>query len=308
MVPHEWMVKPMRQTEWIEGRGLLVWLAEVFATLGTGFYVVSLFVGSWWGALAGWLLVVLFKLPFHFFYLGKPLRFWRAIPPFTKAWRTSWMARGMFFTLTFSFFALIQLVTTYLLHHDAVATSAVSTVDVVDWAMRILAGVFAILTGVYAGFLMTYCKSIPFWNTGLLPIIFVVDGIADGLALVMGIGLTGQGVDLAVVEAATRTTVILNALLITTYLVSASYQSVTAGQSVRELVAGRIAALFWIGVVLLGITIPLAISIVSLFTGELTRPLLVIAVVCHTVGTFSLKYSVLKVGFYRPLVPKASAH
>ncbi len=36
MVPHEWMVKPMRQTEWIDGRGLLVWLAEVFSALGTG--------------------------------------------------------------------------------------------------------------------------------------------------------------------------------------------------------------------------------------------------------------------------------
>ena len=175
---------------------------------------------------------------------------------------------GCSLRLTFSFFALIQLVTTYLLRHDAVAASAVSTVDVVDWAMRILAGVFAILTGVYAGFLMTYCKSIPFWNTGLLPIIFVVDGIADGLALVMGIGLTGRESTWPSWKRPPVLPLILNALLITTYLVNASYQSVTAGQSVRELVAGRIAAVFWVGVVLLGITIPLAISIVSLFAGR----------------------------------------
>ena len=46
MVTHEWMVKPMAQTEWIEGKGLLVWLAEVFSALGTGLYLVSLFFGS----------------------------------------------------------------------------------------------------------------------------------------------------------------------------------------------------------------------------------------------------------------------
>ena len=103
MVTHEWMVKPMRQTDWIDGRGLLVWLAEVFSALGTGLYLVSLFVDNWWGALAGWSDRV-FKLPLHLLYLGKPLRFWRAIPPFTKAWRTSWIARGMFFTLVFAVF------------------------------------------------------------------------------------------------------------------------------------------------------------------------------------------------------------
>ena len=39
MVTHEWMIKPMAQAEWIEGKGLLVWLAEVFSALGTGLYL-----------------------------------------------------------------------------------------------------------------------------------------------------------------------------------------------------------------------------------------------------------------------------
>lgn len=308
MVTHEWMVKPMRQTVWIDGTGLLVWLAEVFSALGTGLYLVSLFVNSWWGALAGWILIVFFKLPFHLFYLGKPLRFWRAIPPFTKAWKTSWLARGMFFTLVFSVFALIQLVTTYLLDHGVLASSAVDSVTALDWAVRILAGLFAVLTGIYAGFAMSYCRSIPFWNTGLLPIVFVVMAVADGLALVMVAGLIGNGIDINAVESASRVALIVNALLITTYLVNASYQSTTAGLSVRELIAGKLAPAFWIGVVLLGIAAPLVISIVTLFAGEASRPLLVIAIVCHTVGAFALKYCVLKVGFYRPILPRVSAY
>ena len=58
IVTHEWMVNPMQQTEWIEGQGLLIWLAEVFSSLGTGLYLVSIFVNNWWGALVGWLRIL----------------------------------------------------------------------------------------------------------------------------------------------------------------------------------------------------------------------------------------------------------
>ncbi len=308
MVTHEWMVKPMRQTEWIDGKGMLVWLAEVFSALGSGLFLVSLFVGSWWGAFFGWIMIVLFKLPLHLFYLGKPLRFWRAIPPFTNAWKTSWFARGMFFTLVFTILGAIQLVLSYLLKHDVLAASAVSPVNVVNWVMMILAGIFVVMTGVYAGFAMSYCKSVPFWNTGLLPIVFLIMGIADGLALVTGVGRVTGGLNTNGIESASRIVLIVNAVLIMTYLINASYQSRTAELSVRELIVGRMAVVFWAGIVFLGITVPLVISIVSLFVGEIAMPVLVVAIACHTIGAFSLKYGVLKVGIYRPILPKVSVY
>lgn len=308
MVTHEWMVKPMQQTEWIEGQGLLIWLAEVFSALGMGLYLVSLFLNNWWGCLAGWFIIVALKLPFHFFYLGRPWRFWRAIPPFTNAWRTSWIARGMFFTTAFAGFAFIQLVTTYLLDNGMVGESAVGVVTGIDWIMRGLAGLFSLLTGIYCGFMMSFCKSVPFWNTGLLPIVFVIMGLADGLALIMGIGLITQNVDFHTIETASRWFLIINALLITTYLINASYQSTTAELSVKQLIVGRVAAAFWIGVVVLGITVPLLISVVSIFAGEASPPLLIIAIICHTVGAFALKYCVLKVGIYRPILSRVATY
>lgn len=308
MVTHEWMVKPMRQTEWIDGKGLMVWLAEVFSALGSGLYLVSLFAGSWWGALFGWLMIVLFKFPLHLLYLGKPLRFWRAFPPFSKAWRTSWMARGVVFTALYVVFGAVQLVMAALLHWNVVAGSAASAVDVINWVFMVLAGVFMVLTAVYCGFAMSFCRSVPFWNTGLLPIVFLIMGVADGLALVIGVGLVTGGIDTAAIEATSRITLIINAVLILTYLINANYQSATAGLSVRELIIGRVAVVFWGGIVLLGIAVPLVISIISLFAGEASLPLLVFAIVCHTIGAFSLKYGVLKVGIYRPILPKASAY
>lgn len=308
MVTHEWMVKPTAQTEWIDGQGLMIWLAEVFSALGMGLYLVALFLNNWWGQLAGWFIIVGLKLPFHFFYLGRPWRFWRAIPPFTNAWKTSWLARGMFFTIMYSGFALVQLITTYQLEHQLVGASSIGAVTALDWVMRLLAGFFMFLTGIYCGFAMSYCKSVPFWNTGMLPIVFVIMGLADGLGLVMGIGLITGGVDFHAIEAASRIFLLINAMLIGTYLINASYQSITADYSVKQLIVGRVAVVFWLGVIILGIVVPAVISIISLYAAELSPPLLVIAIISHTIGAFSLKYCVLKVGIYRPILSRVPVY
>ena len=314
MVTHEWMVKPMAQTEWIQGKGMLVWLAEVFSALGTGLYLVSLFFGvqeefaltAFWAGLFGWIMIAAFKLPLHLAYLGKPLRFYRSFPPFSGAWRTSWMARGIVFTMIFLAFGAIQL---FLQGLIAYGVSTGSGIWALNYVFMILAGVFCVATAIYCGFAMSYCKSVPFWNTGLLPIVFLFMGVADGLALIMGVGLvTGQDV-IPTAETATRIMLILNSLLIVAYLINANYQSGTAELSVRELIRGHVAWVFWLGIVVLGIIVPFGISVASYFTGqEAATGLLIFAIICHTIGAFSLKYGVLKVGIYRPLLPKARAY
>jgi len=309
---HEWMVKPMRQKEWISGKGILVWLAEVFSALGMGTYLVGLLAGigeitswAWWATVLGWALIVLFKLPLHLIYLGKPLRFWRAIPPFTKAWKTSWLARGMFFSIVFTAAGFVQIVLWYLLLWVDLSASAADAVTVLAWIVGIVAGVFILLTGVYCGFAMSYCKSLPFWNTGLLPIVFVIMGVADGLALTMGVNLM-TGADEAAIsslESWSRILLVVNALLIAGYLARAYRKHSAAELAAQDLIKGSTAWVFWILLVILGIATPLVISFVTMFMEGNTEPLLIVAIVCHTVGAFALKYSVLKVGIYRSVLP-----
>jgi formate-dependent nitrite reductase membrane component NrfD len=314
LVTHEWMVKPMRQKEWISGKGILVWLAEVFSALGMGLYLVGLLAGlggltegAWWATVVGWALIVLFKLPLHLVYLGRPLRFWRAIPPFTKAWKTSWLARGMFFSIVFVTAGLVQMVAWYLLYNDVVTGSATDVVTVISWAASIVAGVFILLTGVYCGFAMSYCKSVPFWNTGLLPIVFVLMGVADGLALTMGISLATDDLAISTLESWSRVLLVVNALLILGYLVQAYRKHSAAELAARDLINGSTAWVFWVGIVILGIITPLTISFVTMFLEEAQAgPLLIAAIVCHTIGAFSLKYSVLKVGIYRSVLPNVN--
>jgi formate-dependent nitrite reductase membrane component NrfD len=306
IVTHEWMVKPMQQTEWIKGEGVLIWLAEVFSSLGTGLYLVSIFVNSWWGALFGWIIIMGIKLPLHFLYLGKPFRFWRALPPFTRAWRTSWIARGFFFTTIYGGLGLMQLVTSYMvLYSGELGVAPTATIIAADLLFKILGGITAIMTAIYCGFMMSFCKSVPFWNTGLLPIVIMNAGIADGLALVMGIALFTGGVDILTLESVTRILLLVNILLIGTYLMNSTYRSDTAVLSAKELLIGQVAVIFWLGVVILGIIVPLAISIAGyIITSGISHSMLVIAIIAHTVGAFALKYCILKVGIYQPLLSK----
>ena len=145
MVTHEWMVKPTPQTEWIERRGILVWIAEVFTSLGAGMYLVSLFFNNWWGMLAAWFIIMFLKVPLHLIYFGKPFRFWRTIPPFTNAWRTSWFTRGITFSVLFGGVVFIQLIITYFFPGTGW-----------DIALRVLGGIFAFLVGIYSGFIMRW--------------------------------------------------------------------------------------------------------------------------------------------------------
>jgi formate-dependent nitrite reductase membrane component NrfD len=305
MITHEWMVKPMHQREWIERRGIMIWIAETFTSLGAGLFLVSLFVRSWWGLLVGWLIIMFLKLPIHIAYFGKPWRFYRTMPPFSNAWKTSWFARGILFSVFFVSFGFVQLVFG---QPDLAKLIGTSIADPIYYIFGVLAGINALGVGIYGGFIMNYVKGIPFWNQGLLPVVIMLAGVADGFGLAMAIGLAGGDASVAWAETGSRYLLLINILLIVTYLISAGYTSAVAKLSIQELVKGPSAFMFWGGLIVLGLAVPAVISVVSLYSGEASNVLLIIAIASHTVGAFALKYCILKVGIYRPLLPRVAAY
>ena len=268
----------------------MVFIAETFTSLGSGLFLVSLIMNNWWGMVVGWLIIMFLKLPVHLAYFGKPLRFYRTLPPFSNAWKTSWFARGILFTIFFSGFAFVQLV----VGQPNIAELIGPAATPIYYVFGVLAGIFALMTGIYGGFIMNYCKSVPFWNTWILPVVFLLAGIADGLALIMGISLAGGGSDIATAEFWGRIILIVNALLIAAYLVRANYSSYIAKLSAKQLIVGHVAVVFWLGLVVLGILLPLVISISSIYAGEASTTLLITAIVCHTMGAFALKILFIK--------------
>ena len=284
------MINYTRQTEWIDRRGIFLWIAFYAGGLGGGLYLVSLYFNSLWGMFISWLIIAVIKGGTHMIYLGKPWRFWRII---TRP-NSSWLARGFIFVMLFILFAALQLVFSYWLAGGAA-----------EIVFKVLAGISAFIVTVYTGFVLKTVKAVPFWDSALLPVLFVLCGVLGGFGLSVVIALNGGNINLEAAETGSRWLLIINALLIIVYLWSAAHRESTGKQSVMEQIKGSSAPVFWIGIVVLGIIIPVIIAFSSYFVTQVSSPLLIFGVTCEILGGLALRYCVLKAGAYKPLVAVA---
>ncbi len=290
---YEWMVKPTQQTEWIEGRGILLWLAFFFIELGAGIFFVATFFESLWAMLIGWLVCGVIGGGVHILYLGHPFRLWRMV----RKPGSSWISRGLIFVGLFLGLGLIQMA-------------------LVFWGgnapllLVILVDIFAFLAIIYGGFAMNYVTGIPLWNTALLPVLYAVSGIWGWASVALGIALgTGTisttGVSL---EEWIRLLLISYIVLIIVYLISVRYTNPTGKVSVQGIVFGQYWPLMWFGVVLIGLVFPIVVVVISLNTGIENMPpvVLYIAILGELLGDITMRYLILKGGRYSPLIQSSA--
>ncbi|MCX5816200.1 MAG: polysulfide reductase NrfD [Proteobacteria bacterium] len=285
MRPYEWMVKHTPQTEWIEGRGILFLIAFFFIELGAGIFVVSSLFSSYAGEVIGWLVCAVLGGGFHLLYLGHPFRFYRML---LKP-QTSWISRGLLFVSGFLALGAIHLVLSFWAHSNL--------------GLLIMVDVFAFLTIIYGGFAMNYVNGIPLWNSALLPVLFTVAGLWGGAEVSMAILLLRGGIG----EGPERVIQILLLVLVVifpTYLISARYGLPAGKVSVSEIVTGNWWPYFWIVVVLMGMVLPVGVTISSLLAGSMAIPvqLLYVSIFFGLLADLVLRYLILKNGFYNPLV------
>jgi len=289
MKPYEWMVTYTPQTEWIEGRGILLWLAFYTGGLGGGLYLASLYFNSLPGMMISWLVIAVLKGGFHLAFLGKPSRFWRM---FLRP-GTSWISRGFIFVGGFIIVAGVQILVSLYAPGSGIETF-----------LKALAALLAFCEAIYTGFAMNYVNGIPFWNSALVPVLFILYGILGGCALLIGIVLAGApATDLSNIESLSRVLMLTGVLFLIIYLWSAAYTGETGKESVRELLKGHLAALFWVGLVALGIIVPLVLLALSVLGHEIPSTWLVTAIICEVIGGLSLRYCLLKGALYSPLIP-----
>jgi formate-dependent nitrite reductase membrane component NrfD len=284
---YEWMVKCTPQTEWIVGRGVLLWLAFFFIELGAGAYFVGSFFGDTLAMGIGWLICGFLGGGLHFLYLGKPLRFYRMI----ARPQTSWISRGMVFVSLFLLLGFINI----LLNLSAYTSTVLSVATIL----------LAFLVVIYGGFAMCTVNGIPLWNTALLPILYVVSGLWGGAGITLAIAVTrGTAQVWAGVEVWAHLLLISFVLLLFTYLLTVSYGSIAAKSSVREIVKRGGAHIFWIVVVLIGIAIPVAMTIIKF--QPLPAAILYVTLLCELLGDLGMRYLILRYGYYNPLIPSTT--
>ncbi len=290
---YEFMVRHTPQKEWIEKRGILMWLAMFFIELGAGAFVVASFFDNFLGMLSGWLLCGVLGGGFHLLYLGHPTRFWRML--FSSGWKTSWVSRGLLFVTLFLGLGLLHML---MLQWGAPVAG-----------LLIAADIFAFLTIIYVGFVMASVNGIPLWNTALLPVLYLVLGVWGGFGLTLLALLATGAAETAIgtVEQGARVFLISYAFIVFVYLFTTRYQGETGKASIKEIVAGKLAPIFWIAVALFGTAIPLGVALYSVAAGwSIPAGLLSALIIFELLGDLALRYCILKAGLYAPLIPNMS--
>jgi len=270
-----------------EGFDRLVALNIAIEGSGAALMVSSLLMDYPLGIAAGLVLVAVGIL-FLLFHLGNRLRCWRVI----VGLKSSWISRGAFFAGALMFFGILSVL---------IKGSALGS------AMQIGTIIFSILTILYSGFFLSSMTPIPFWNTPLTPVLFLLHSVTTGLSiLIFMLALNPGGPS---INSILGWVVLLAgaALLFTVVHVVVMATSTNASrESVRLLVRDGLRLTFLGGAITIGLIIPLIIfSYLYLNTGQSTQNLIVfftVTMVLRAVGDYAFRSSVLNAGVYEMMI------
>ncbi len=285
------------QREWGEGRGVFLVIGHFLVGVAAGAWLLGLVFAYQPGLIAGFVLAAAGGLA-HLLFLGRPERFWR------MAWhvRTAWIARGFIGLTLFLVGAALYLPP--LLFANSPWSSS-SPLAQIGW---LLAAVGMVVLIVYMGFVYTASKGIPFWNSPLHPALYIAYAIRGGAAaLLVEMALLGVPNDetiallLKIWIGVTAVVIVLYAFELQGALTGGN---AAARRSVHELLTGRLAAAFYVGTLLIGLIVPIA-----LFSGKIAPiGLGVLAAIglLSALGDFFMKYTTIRAGVYMPVLPRRS--
>jgi formate-dependent nitrite reductase membrane component NrfD len=191
--------------------------------------------------------------------LGSP---WRAFLSGMKP-GTSWIARGTWIIAIFMMLSFLHLVLHQFTNVGATAGGK-TTIDIIA-----IAGIiFAIGTMAYTGILLSASKGIPFWRSGVVPVVFVISAMVTGhFAIMLGVTLfnwtAATLVPLQTMALEAAGLVVLEVLAIMFFL-QAAFRQPDSRESAEGILRKR---MFVIGYFILGLAAPLILMLVVFRSG-----------------------------------------
>jgi protein NrfD len=254
------------------------------------------------GMWAGLTLAVI-SLGFLFDHLGPHAR-WRCLYVFRRP-GASWIARGAIIVAVLIVLRLAILAPTipgftWLPLGEGTGSGA---------ALRILVLLFSLAFMAYSGLVLSSWNSIAFWNTPMLPMLYIGYSFFAGLAaLPLVAAVSGGAVEAEAVGKLIWPSLLvlltLNGFGLTLYLLGMSTAARPCRESVRRLICGEQRINFWGGVVAMGLCLPLLAAALTLSeavgsSGGAFRAVILAGSLAIQLGAFFLRDAILRVGVYR---------
>lgn len=279
------------QREWGEGRGILMVIGHFLVGVAGGAWVMGALYGVTSAQVIAVALGVLGALA-HLAFLGKPTRAFGMM----RRVRTSWIARG-FVGLSLFLIGGSAYLAMRGLGLDAGALRPLSLVaNLVGWV-----GALTIIG--YMGFCYTASKAIPFWHSPLHPAIYIAYAARGGIAVLLLVAaLVGANPERELLYLWVGVTAIVVLFFVLEIQGALAGGNVAARWSVRDMLAGRLALIFYLGTLVVGLVIPLMLVGAS---DAYTPIVLALIGLASMAGDFFMKLSTVRAGVYLPLVMPA---
>jgi formate-dependent nitrite reductase membrane component NrfD len=277
------------------------------AGMGAGAYLVAVLADLFWpeaaylsrnGVILGTGLVIL-GIPFLVLDLGHKVRFYRAgIDP-----RVAWIGRGFYILSVFVILGLIHI-------GFWIWPFKILEVDnTLRLGLAFINGVLAFCVMIYTGLLLKSMKSIHFWDTPLIVLLFFLSALSTGVISLMlysisQLAQTKEGETILNFLLKTDLVLILLESLVLGFYLGTMLRATEASEkSVISLIQGDLKFLFWGGVILCGVIVPFVLKCVEILNGGLLG-LVFISSLLVLMGGLLLRYSILAAGVQvTPLLP-----
>jgi len=260
------------------------------AEIGAGLFFVSLLLNNVTGMIVG-LIPMLGKMYFHLAHMGVPMRSWRAALRPDR----SWISRGLLGLSAYVGFGVLLVGS--LMFGEQLGIAADSTLVL---ALKVLAGVFCLVTMTYQGFAMSHSSAIAIWNSAILPLASLLYGLASGASIALLLVSAEQAAGLT----DTLLLLLLGLGIMHLMLLHAGWHgSPGARTSVELLLQTLYAKWFWGLTVLAGIIAP---AVLVAMAGSMITHALACAGIL--VGFLAWRILIFKIGVYEPILSMNPFH
>lgn len=274
------------QTRW----GLMEAAIFTLECAGAGLFSASLLAQESVAGMVAGLALVALAILLLLSRLGHPVRAWRAILNV----RTSWISRGTLVLGGFVGFGILYV----MLRRWGGLEEAAGIAQVLQWVL-LAAGAFILI---YPGLVLSASPAIPFWNSGLLPVLSAGNGMTSGLAFFIAIAAAAGHGSFLPRQAALLEFWLLVALAIVVFLYVAVMlrRGAAAAESAVFLLRSQ-AWLFAGASCAVGLALPMLLALWMAKAGSGVEAAVLI-VIARLAGDVAVRHSFIKVGMFDPVV------
>lgn len=159
--------------------------------------------------------------------------------------------------------------------------------------LEVVGAILAVATAGYTGVLIAVVNGVPFWNTPLMPVLFMASAMSTGLAVSM---IGAAIIDIDTIRTLSNFALghviflAVEALVLGLLIFMSLTKSIESARSAGMLISGALSPYFWLLVVVVGLLVPFIMSIVEYYEyGEMPKILVVGADLLVLVGGMSLR-------------------